>query len=119
MSSFPLGYLHRFCPRKSKPFSTCVITVFAGERSSPRSLQKLLHEGLDFSFQLFFGSTGDDDVSSRRQGRGEGQLRRFVLQRFLRWLRGADLGVWLRSLTKMLAEPIQCLRELQVEIDEP
>jgi len=34
MSSFPLGYLRTFCPRKSKPFSTCVMTVFAGESSS-------------------------------------------------------------------------------------
>jgi len=37
VSSFPLGYLRTFCPRKSKPFSTCVMTVFVGESSSPRS----------------------------------------------------------------------------------
>src|SRR5215472_17326709 len=37
MSSFPFGYLRTFCPRKSKPFSTCVMTVFVGESSSPRS----------------------------------------------------------------------------------
>src|SRR4030095_7802847 len=36
MSSFPFGYLRTFCPRKSKPFSTCVMTVFVGESSSPR-----------------------------------------------------------------------------------
>ncbi len=33
---FPIG-VRTFCPRKSKPFSTCVMTVFAGESSSPRS----------------------------------------------------------------------------------
>jgi hypothetical protein len=36
MSSFPLGYLRTFCPRKSKPCSTCVMTVFVGESSRPR-----------------------------------------------------------------------------------
>src|SRR5882724_1685919 len=37
MNSFPLGYLRTFCPRKSKPCSTCVMTVFVGESSRPRS----------------------------------------------------------------------------------
>src|SRR2546430_15213409 len=40
MSSFPLGYLRTFCPRKSKPCSTCVMTVFFGESSRPRSCRK-------------------------------------------------------------------------------
>src|SRR6516225_9370212 len=40
MSSFPLGYLRTFCPRKSKPCSTCVMTVFVGESSRPRSCRK-------------------------------------------------------------------------------
>ena len=37
MSSFPLGYLRTFCPRKSKPCSTCIMTVFVGESFRPRS----------------------------------------------------------------------------------
>ena len=40
-------------------------------------------------------------MSSRRQGSGEGELRRFVLQRFLRWLRGADLAEVYWELRKM------------------
>lgn len=36
VSNFPLGYLRTFCPRKSKPSGTCVVTVFSGESSSPR-----------------------------------------------------------------------------------
>jgi formate hydrogenlyase transcriptional activator len=42
MSSFPLGYLRTFCPRKSKPCSTCVITVFVGEKFKTSFLQELL-----------------------------------------------------------------------------
>ncbi len=49
MSSFPLGYLRTFCPRKSKPCSTCVMTVFVGESSSPRSCRNC-------------STTGDDEV---------------------------------------------------------
>ena len=51
MSSFPLGYLRTFCPRKSKPFSTCVMTVFVGRKFKTSFLQELLDEGFDFSFQ--------------------------------------------------------------------
>jgi hypothetical protein len=29
-----------FCPRKSKPFSICVIKVFSEERTKPRSAKK-------------------------------------------------------------------------------
>src|SRR5436189_3161612 len=46
MSSFPLGYLRTFCPRKSKPRSTCVMTVFFGESSRPRSCRKCSTRGL-------------------------------------------------------------------------
>src|SRR5438876_861373 len=46
MSSFPFGYLRTFCPRKSKPFSTCVLTVFVGESSSPRSCRNCSTRGL-------------------------------------------------------------------------
>ena len=46
MSSFPLGYLRTFCPRKSKPFSTCVTTVFVGESSSPRFCRNCSTRGL-------------------------------------------------------------------------
>src|SRR6266850_2554241 len=46
MSSFPLGYLRTFCPRKSKPRSTCVTTVFVGESSSPRSCTNCSTRGL-------------------------------------------------------------------------
>ena len=46
MSSFPLGYLRTFCPRKSKPFSTCVMTVFVGESSSPRFCRNCSTRGL-------------------------------------------------------------------------
>jgi hypothetical protein len=46
MSNFPLGYLRTFCPRKSKLFSTCVMTVFAGESSSPRSCRNCSTRGL-------------------------------------------------------------------------
>src|SRR5229473_2035058 len=46
MSSFPLGYLRTFCPRKSKPCSTCVMTVFFGESSRPRSCRKCSSRGL-------------------------------------------------------------------------
>src|SRR5437867_7627999 len=46
MSSFPFGYLRTFCPRKSKPFSTCVMTVFVGESSSPRSCRNCSTRGL-------------------------------------------------------------------------
>src|SRR5713101_2012935 len=46
MSSFPLGYLRTFCPRKSKPCSTCVMTVFFGESSRPRSCRKCSTRGL-------------------------------------------------------------------------
>src|SRR5260370_29438718 len=45
MSSFPLRYLRTFCPRKSKPFSTCVMTVFVGESSSPRSCRNCSTRG--------------------------------------------------------------------------
>src|SRR2546430_5856183 len=44
MSNFPLGYLRTFCPRKSKPCSTCVVTVFVGESSSPRSCRNRSEE---------------------------------------------------------------------------
>src|SRR5207302_2381616 len=43
---FPLGYLRTFCPRKSKPFSTWVMTVFAGESSRPRSCRNCSTRGL-------------------------------------------------------------------------
>src|SRR6266566_1979864 len=46
MSNFPLGYLRTFCPRKSKPCSTCVMTVFAGESSSPRFCRNCSTRGL-------------------------------------------------------------------------
>src|ERR1700674_2622818 len=46
MSSFPFGYLRTFCPRKSKPFSTWVMTVFAGESSRPRSCRNCSTRGL-------------------------------------------------------------------------
>ncbi len=46
MSSFPLGYLRTFCPRKSKPLVTCVMTVFVGESSSPRSCRNCSTRGL-------------------------------------------------------------------------
>src|SRR6266851_5139900 len=46
MSSFPLGYLRTFCPRKSKPCSTCVMTVFFGESSRPRCCRKYSTRGL-------------------------------------------------------------------------
>ena len=45
MSSFPLGYLRTFCPRKSKPCSTCVMTVFVGESSRPRSCRNCATRG--------------------------------------------------------------------------
>src|SRR5207249_6457964 len=45
MSSFPLGYLRTFCPRKSKPFVTCVMIVFVGESSSPRSCRNCSTRG--------------------------------------------------------------------------
>src|SRR6266446_648076 len=46
MNSFPLGYLRTFCPRKSKPCSTCVMTVFVGESSRPRSCRNCSTRGL-------------------------------------------------------------------------
>src|SRR5712671_5063240 len=46
MNSFPLGYLRTFCPRKSKPCSTCVMTVFFGESSRPGSCRKCSTRGL-------------------------------------------------------------------------
>jgi hypothetical protein len=36
MSGFRLGYLRTFCPKKSKPFLTCVMAVFARGSSRPR-----------------------------------------------------------------------------------
>src|SRR5260221_3152167 len=55
MSSFPLGYLRTFCPRKSKPCSTCVMTVFVGESSRPRSCRNCSTRGL-------ISPAGDDEV---------------------------------------------------------
>src|SRR5271167_80719 len=46
MSSFPLGYLRTLYPRKSKPCSTCVMTVFVGESSRPRSCKNCSTRGL-------------------------------------------------------------------------
>src|SRR5262249_7797353 len=51
MSSFPLGYLRTFCPRKSKPFSTWGDDRLRGRKFQTSFLQKLLDEGFDFSFQ--------------------------------------------------------------------
>jgi hypothetical protein len=42
MSSFSLGYLRTFCPRKSKPCSTYVMTVLVGESSRRRSCRNCL-----------------------------------------------------------------------------
>ena len=53
MSSFPFGYLRTFCPRKSKPVVTCVMTVFTGESSSPRSRRKPSTSGLISSSSSF------------------------------------------------------------------
>src|SRR5437879_6870339 len=60
MSSFPLGYLRTFCPRKSKPCSTCVMTVFFGESSRPRSCRKCSTRGLISPSSNSFA--GDDEV---------------------------------------------------------
>src|SRR6202008_2487205 len=54
MSSFPLGYLRTFCPRKSKPCSTCVMTVFFGESSRPRSCRNCSTRGLISPFSNSF-----------------------------------------------------------------
>ena len=43
---FPVRVLATFCPRKSKPFPTCVMTVFAGESSRPRFCRNCSTRGL-------------------------------------------------------------------------
>jgi hypothetical protein len=43
---FPLGYLRTFCPRKSKPYSTRVVTVFVRESSRPRCFRNCSTRGL-------------------------------------------------------------------------
>ncbi|MNV83118.1 hypothetical protein D3C71_1768990 [compost metagenome] len=51
--SLPL-YLRRFHPRKSNPSPMCVILVFSGERTSPRSARNSTTAGLtSFSSHSF------------------------------------------------------------------
>ena len=45
ISSFP-WYLRRCCPRKSKPFSMCVMSVFSWESVNPRSFMNCSTSGL-------------------------------------------------------------------------
>ena len=51
MSSFPLGYLRTFCPRKSKAFLHVRDDRLRRRKFKPAFVQKLLDEGFDFSFQ--------------------------------------------------------------------
>jgi uncharacterized membrane protein YgaE (UPF0421/DUF939 family) len=45
-------YLRTWCPRKSKPLSTQVMTVFSCESSSPRSFQQLFSQVQVYTFGL-------------------------------------------------------------------
>ena len=57
MSSFPL-YFRMFLPRKSKPSSMCVISVFSSESCSPRAARNARTMGST----SFFSSSGDSPV---------------------------------------------------------
>jgi hypothetical protein len=55
-------YLRTWCPRKSKPLSTQVMTVFSCESFQPAFPHELLHAGFDLTFQQLFRGAGDDEV---------------------------------------------------------
>ena len=50
----PVGTYVRFVRENRNPFSMCVMTVFSGESSSPRSAHEVFHKRFDFLFEHLF-----------------------------------------------------------------
>jgi hypothetical protein len=63
VSTFPFGYLRTVWPRKSKPSSTRVMTVFSCELQ-PTLPHESLHERFDCGFQKLLRISRDDEVIS-------------------------------------------------------
>src|SRR5437660_11164 len=59
---FPVGILAHVLSEEIKALLHVRGDCLRGRKFQPPFVQKLLYEGLNFSFQQFFGSTGDDKV---------------------------------------------------------